>query len=43
MAFRTSEKQAEDLHVKEEVIIYSKFKYKLIFLLIIRGLPLATM
>ena len=44
MAFRASEKQPEDLHVKEEVIINSKFKYKLnFFFLIIRGLPLATM
>ena len=43
MAFRTSEKQPEDLHLKEEVIINSKFKYRLIFFLIIRGLPLATM
>lgn len=31
MAFRTSEKQPEDLHLKEEVIINSKFKYRLIF------------
>lgn len=29
--FRTSEKKSEDLHVKEEVIINSKFKYKLFF------------
>ena len=43
MAFRTSEKQPEDLHVEEEVIINAKFKYKLVFFLIIRGLPLATM
>ena len=31
MAFRTSEKQPEGPHVKEEVLINSKFKYKLIF------------
>ena len=31
MAFRTSEKQSEGPHVKEEVLINSKFKYKLIF------------
>ena len=35
--------EPEDLHVKEEVITNSKFKYKLIFFLTIRGLPLATM
>ena len=29
MAFRTSEKRPEDIHVKEEVSTNSKFEYKL--------------
>lgn len=41
--FQNIRKTTRRSSCKEEVIINSKFKYKLFFFLIIRGLPLATM